>query len=196
MKLKRKFYLQSANKCVKDFLGKKLIFNSPKGKVSGIIIDVESYPAFVDKVHHGNKRTPRTEVLYGEGGYAYVYLIYGAWHQFAIVVNKKDIPDVVFIRGVIPIERLDIIQKNWGSDNRKPTELTNSPGKLCKSFGITKELYGTNLTGNTLWIEDVGVKINNKSVKSSRRIGINPKYIGANRNLRYWIPPKKLVLKP
>ena len=89
-KLDKTFYNQPALKIAKEFLGKYLVYCSPKGKLSGKIVDVEAYPAFIDEVSHGNKRTKRTQVIYEEGGRAYVYLIYGMHHQFAVVVNKKD----------------------------------------------------------------------------------------------------------
>ena len=192
-KLQRDFYLQPAKRCVKGFLGKKLLFNSPQGRVAGIIFDVESYPAFVDDVHHGNKRTSRTEIMYGEGGFAYVHLIYGTWYQFAVVVNQQDIPDVVFVRGVIPCEGTPIMRKNFGRNPPDPVELTNSPGKLCKSFGITKEVYAVDVTGDTLWLEDVDININPALIRRTTRVGINSKYQGADTELRFWIPPKLLL---
>jgi len=148
VKLQRNFYLKPALDVAKDFLGKKLIYNSKKGIVSGMISDVEAYPAFIDDVSHGNKRTPRTEVLYREGGFAYVYLIYGIHHQFAVVVNNKEIPEVIFIRAVIPEKGIDIMKENYGKHVTKITDLTKSPGNLCKSFGITLDLYGEDLTGD------------------------------------------------
>ena len=192
MKLRRYFYLRPANQCVKEFLGKKLIFSRPQGRVAGIIFDVESYPAFADEVHHGNKRTSRTEVMYGEGGFAYVYLIYGTWYQFAAVVNKKNIPDVVFVRGVIPLEGISTMERNFGRDVPDAVELTDSPGKLCKSFGITKQMNATDLTGDALWLEDIGLDVSPGLIRQTKRVGINPKYAGAAAELRFPIPPKSL----
>ncbi|MCH7580548.1 MAG: DNA-3-methyladenine glycosylase [Chloroflexi bacterium] len=187
-RLQRQFYLHPASQCVCDFLGKKLVFSSPQGRVAGIISDVEAYPAFVDEVHHGNKRTPRTEVMYGLGGFAYVYLIYGTWHQFAAVVNQEDIPDVVFIRGVIPTEGIPIMRENFGQELPDAAALTNSPGKLCKSFGITRGMYGEDLTANTLWLEDVGIKIDPALVRRTKRVGINSRYQGSDAEFRFWAP--------
>ena len=87
-KLAKEFYLRSARDSVKDFLGKYLVYESENGKISGLITDVEAYPAFVDEVSHGNRRTNRTKVMYKEGGYVYVYKVYGIHTQFAVVVNK------------------------------------------------------------------------------------------------------------
>ncbi len=191
-KLQRRFYLQPASQCTSDFLGKKLVFNSPQGRIAGIISDVEAYPAFVDEVHHGNKRTLRTEVMYRQGGFAYVYLIYGTWHQFAVVVNQEDIPDVVFIRGVIPTDGIHVMRTNFGRA-LPTTELANSPGKLCKSFGITKDVYGVDLTGDRVWVEDVGIEIAPALVRRKKRVGINAKHQGADAELRFSVPPKAIL---
>src|SRR4051794_14404321 len=84
------FYLRPAVDCAIEFLGKVLVRRTAGGRVAGVIRDVEAYPAFVDEVHHGNKRTSRTAVMWEAGGVAYVYLVYGMWHQFAAVVNRAD----------------------------------------------------------------------------------------------------------
>lgn len=186
-KLKRDFYLRSAEDCVRDFLGKYLVHDTPKGRISGLIVDVEAYPAYKDDVSHGNKRTERTEIMYGEGGYAYIYLVYGIHHQFAVVVNYKDIPEVVFIRGVLPVEGIDLMKENYNKEISNDRELTNSPGKLCKSFNITKDLYGADLLGNILFLEDRSYKIDLSKVKSGKRVGINKKLEGSESNLRFYL---------
>ena len=100
-RLEREFYLAPAMEVVTTFLGKVLVHHSSLGRLSGVICDVE---AFTGGVHHGNKRTRRSEVMWQAGGRAYVYLIYGMWNQFAVVVNTEGVPDVVFIRAIAPLE--------------------------------------------------------------------------------------------
>ena len=126
--------------------------------------------------------------MYGPGGFAYVYLIYGMWHQFAVVVNQENIPDVVFIRGVIATEGLPIMRRNFGRELPDAPALTNSPGKLCRSFGITKSMYGDDLTADTLWLEDVGIKPDPSLVRRTKRVGINSRYQGADAEFRFWAP--------
>lgn len=154
-RLGQDFYRPPAVDCATDFLGKVLVHDTAAGRLAGVISDVEAYPAFVDGVHHGNKRTARSEVMWGPGGRAYVYLVYGIWHQFAAVVNSKDVPDVVFIRAVAPVEGADVMAAQWNN----PVEtkaLANSPGKLCRSFAITTEHYGADLCRYELFLEDLG----------------------------------------
>lgn len=186
-KIENLFYQQPAKIAAKKLLGKYLIFNSPKGKVSGKIVDVEAYPAFSDNVSHGNKKTRRTEILYNEGGYAYVYVIYGIHHQFGIVVNKRDIPDVVFIRALIPEEGIEIMKRNFGKPIKQIIELTKSPGNLCKSFGIDMKLYGQDLTKNIIYVADRGDFIDSELIKTGTRIGIDSKLKGSKNKLRFFI---------
>lgn len=186
MKLPKKFYQGDAVKLAPKFLGKYLVHKTAQGVISGMITDVEAYPAFVDKVSHGNKRTKRTEVMYWSGGYGYVYKIYGIHYQLAVVVNRKNIPEVIFLRAVKPEEGIDIMRKNFGREVK--TEMfTKSPGNLCKSFGITEKLYGIDLTGNTLYLEDRRVRVDSRNIQTDQRIGINDKLQGSDRKLRYFL---------
>jgi DNA-3-methyladenine glycosylase len=192
-KLEKALYLRPALDSVTDFLGKVLVHNTPQGRISGIVYEVEAYPAFSDKVHHGNKKTPRTEVMWREGGYAYIYVIYGVWYQFAVVVNKENIPDVVFIRGAIPLEGKNIMKRQWNKDMQEE-ELSNSPGKLCKSFLITKEQYGVDLTGDELFFEDWDVKIPNEAIQTGKRVGISSIHEGFDKPLRYFVKPSLIFI--
>jgi len=192
-KLKKDFYTRPALVCVKDFLGKALVHQTPLGRVSGIVNEVEAYPAFSDEVHHGNKKTPRAEVMWQEGGYAYVYLIYGIWHQFAVVVGKEDMPDVIFIKAAIPFEGIDIMEKQWDKETEFKM-LANSPGKLCKSFLITKKHYGVDLTRNELFFKDWNITIPEKLIQTSKRVGISAGRKGFDKPLRFFVKPSLIAL--
>lgn len=185
-KLPKSFYQGSAIELAPNFLGKYLVHKTAQGVISGMITDVEAYPAFIDKVSHGNTRTKRTEVMYRDGGYGYVYKIYGIHYQFAVVVNQKDIPEVVFIRAVKPEGGTDIMKNNFGKEVGVAA-LTKSPGNLCKSFGITENLYGVDLTGDTLWLEDRNVVVDGKAIMTERRVGIRRDLRGSEKKFRYFL---------
>ncbi|MGW6283202.1 DNA-3-methyladenine glycosylase [Kribbella sp. NPDC055071] len=188
LKLGPSFYSRPATECATDFLGKVLVRRTTAGRVSGVITEVEAYPAFADGVHHGNKRTPRTTVMWEAGGRAYVYLIYGRWHQFAAVVNRAGIPDVVFIRAVVPVEGTETMAAQW--DKPRPAkDLTSSPGKLCKSFQITKDLYGADLSADELFLEDWHLPVDPTQIQTTPRVGINPNHHGHDTPLRHHLPP-------
>ena len=185
-KLPKSFYQESAIELAPKFLGKYLVHKTGRGIISGMITDVEAYPAFVDNVSHGNKRTKRTEVMYREGGYGYVYKIYGIHYQFAVVVNQKEVPEVVFIRAVKPEEGVDIMRINFGKEVDVAT-ITKSPGNLCKSFGITEDFYGIDLTGNMLYLEDRDVIMDINDIMTDRRVGIDRNLQGSEKQFRYFL---------
>jgi DNA-3-methyladenine glycosylase len=188
-KLSREFYARSAVDSVKDFLGKVLVHRTAEGIVSGVVYDVEAYPAFVDGVHHGNKRTRRAEVMWGPPGYAYVYLIYGKWFQFAAVVAREGVPDVVFIRAVKPLEGLEVMERQWDRQ-MSPLELCASPGKLCQSMLITKARYGADLCGPDLYFEDRGIDVAYDRVRIGKRVGISTNRAGHETKLRFYLGAK------
>lgn len=151
--LPRTFYLRDANTVAPELLGKLLVHRSPEGVTAGIIVEVESYIGSCDKGAHSylNKRTARTEIQFGQGGYAYIYTIYGLHACFNIVTNHADSPEVVLVRALEPVTGIDLMRQRRHTD--KPGALCNGPGKLCQAMAITKALYGCDLCGTELYIE-------------------------------------------
>ncbi|MBN1373892.1 DNA-3-methyladenine glycosylase [Candidatus Dojkabacteria bacterium] len=185
--LPQAFYQKPALELTPMILGKYLVRKTEKGILPGQITEVEAYPSWVDNVSQGNKRTPRTEILYAGPGFTYIYLVYGLYYMLCVSTNKKAIPDCVLIRSVIPDEGVEIMRENYGREVQTNRDLTNSPGKLCKSFGISKELYGEPVTGNRIWIEDRGVVVDHSKIQSTPRIGIS-------KNLKGWDLPYRFVV--
>src|SRR6267143_4490643 len=114
-KLQREFYTRSNVVTVaRDLLGKLLVVPAHNGKrVSGQIVEVEAYRGPHDRAAHsyGGRRTKRTETMYGIGGTAYVFFVYGMYNQFNVVTNVEDAPHAVLVRAVEPVEGLDIIRR-------------------------------------------------------------------------------------
>jgi DNA-3-methyladenine glycosylase len=109
MKLNKAFYLrENVVQIAKDLLGKCLCTNFDGVITSGIITETEAYEGITDKASHayGNRLTQRTEIMYREGGIAYVYLCYGMYSLFNVVTNNRGIPHAVLIRGIHPLEGL------------------------------------------------------------------------------------------
>jgi len=92
-------------KIARELLG-KLLVTEFGARTSGIIVETEAYAGTTDKASHAYKgrRTGRTEVMYSQGGTAYVYLCYGIHHLFNVVTNIKDIPHAVLIRAIEPVD--------------------------------------------------------------------------------------------
>lgn len=152
MRLSSEFFTRDVLDVAPDLLGKKLVRKFDNGDVKEFLItEVEAYRGKDDLACHASKgRTPRTEIMFHQGGYIYVYLIYGMYWMLNFVTGKKDIPQAVLIRGI---------------------EGYNGPGKLTKALEIDKPFYGENLLkSKKLWIED---GIENVSYTTTPRIGID-----------------------
>ena len=152
MKLDRKFYLRDGLTVAKDLIGKKLVHNSAEGLTAGIIVEVEAYLGKIDAAAHSFKgRTARTEITFGEGGFAYIYLIYGKNICMNVVANVAEIPDAVLIRALQPVDGVNLMIRRRQKNNLR--ELCNGPGKLTQAMAITKNHYGADLCGDELFIE-------------------------------------------
>lgn len=183
-KLKKDFYVrEDVVQIAKDLLGKYL-FTKINGKLTaGIITETEAYAGITDKASHAynNRRTNRTEIMFAEGGLTYVYLCYGIHHLFNVVTNVKDVPHAVLIRAVKPVEGIDMILKRRNINLQKEISLllTNTknkisggPGTVSQALGIKTQHSGLDLTGNKIWIEDKGIKIFEKDIVATPRIGV------------------------
>lgn len=172
MKIKRDFYNRDALTVSEEILGKTLVHITEEGITKGKIVEVEAYMGAQDKAAHsyGNLYSERTKIQYGEGGYAYVYLIYGMHICMNIVTNKESIPHAILIRALEPLEGIDLMKKRRKTDNIKM--LCNGPGKLSQAMGITKENYGDDLCGKSLYLED-GIAVPKKQILRSKRINID-----------------------
>src|SRR5882757_3650706 len=137
-KLSRDFYTRSnVLEVARDLLGKKLVVPRSNGtRVSGIIVETEAYRGPEDRASHAydGRRTNRTETMYGIGGTAYVYFVYGMYHQFNVVTSVEDVPHAILVRAVEPVEGLDSIRQR--RRGRPEYELTSGPGRLCIALGI------------------------------------------------------------
>ena len=139
----------------RQLLGKILCTNFNDKLTTGIIVETEAYAGIMDKASHayGGRRTQRTEVMYAEGGTAYVYLCYGIHHLFNVVTNVEDIPHAVLIRAINPIEGIDIMLQRRKLSKPLP-KLTAGPGILSRALGICTDHSGMSLMGNKIWIEN------------------------------------------
>ena len=169
-KLDRQFYARDACTVAREIIGKILVHDSHDGRTSGIIIEAEAYRGPEDKAAHSyaGKRTERTEIMYHEGGLAYVYMIYGMYYCFNVTASVQGKPEAVLIRAIEPLEGLELMSARRGISDT--LSLTNGPGKLCQAMGITREHYGADLCGDELYIADGGYDLR---VAVSERVNID-----------------------
>jgi DNA-3-methyladenine glycosylase len=185
MKLDHSFYTRtSVVQIARELLG-KVIYTRIDGLLSGgIITETEAYEGITDKASHAynNRRTSRTEIMYGQGGFAYVYLCYGVHHLFNFVTNGKGIPHAVLLRGIYPLEGVQIMEERT---HKKFTRqgFSDGPGKLSKALAIKTSHTGIDLTADTIWVEDQGISIKQDDILVTPRIGVD--YAGKDAFLPY-----------
>lgn len=176
----------------RQLLGKVICSSIGSVFTSGIIIETEAYCGRNDKACHANngKRTPRTEVMYGEPGNAYIYLCYGIHHLFNVVTNRTGLADAVLIRAIKPLEGLDIMKERRNIQTFD--NLSDGPGKLTQAMGITTSLNKTNLTSPPVWIENRGIQTSTEFITNSKRIGVEFAEEDAEKPWRFVISPSGL----
>jgi DNA-3-methyladenine glycosylase len=193
-KLPRSFYTRpNVVTVARDLLGKLLVVPQKNGKrVSGKIVETEAYRGPLDRAAHsyGGRRTKRTEPMYGIGGTAYVFFVYGMYFQFNVVTNVAETPHAVLIRAVEPVEGLELMrERRAGQPDRN---LTKGPGKLCIAMGIDRSLDGADLLGDRVWLEE-GARLAREQIATGPRIGIDYAGEWVDKPWRFWIKDNPYV---
>ncbi len=202
MKLPREFYLREDTlQIAQDLIGKLLVVPTETGeRVSGMIVETEAYLGAIDKAAHSynNRRTARNEITYATGGHAYVFFIYGMYFQFNVVCGAKDLPHVVLIRAVEPVEGIEIMRERRLQKNpnaKMPDKnLTSGPGKLCIALDINRRLNGEDLLEDKIWLENYK-KFSSEEIKIGKRIGIDYAEEFAEKPWRFWLKNSGFVSK-
>lgn len=191
-------YYKNTNvvKLSRDLLGKVLVTCFDGLYTSGIICETEAYNGVHDRASHayGGRRTGRTEVMFAEGGLAYVYLCYGIHSLFNVVTGKKDDPHAVLVRGIIPCDGIEIMEKRR---NRKSTAkgFSSGPGSAAAALGIHYSATGISLQSSLIYIEDRGIRPKAKDILTGPRVGVD--YAGEDAALPYrfvWNPPSTFTV--
>ena len=156
--LPRVYFNRPTVTVARSLIGKYLVRSIDGRMLAGKIVEVEAYVGPQDKACHASKgRTPRTEVLFGPPGVAYVYLIYGMYHCLNVVTEREEFPSAILIRA-IEIEG----------------ELIDGPGRLCRALQIDRRLNRVDLTtGESLWFEDQGILVEKGDVGAHPRVGVD-----------------------
>ncbi|MGH7488570.1 MAG: DNA-3-methyladenine glycosylase [bacterium] len=169
--LPRSFYDRETEIVARAMLGTVLECDTPEGVASGIIVETEAYVGEHDLACHAAAgRTARTESLYGPPGISYVYFIYGMYWCFNAVTREEGLPSAVLVRALEPLDGIALMHK------RRPhvtnsVDLTNGPGKLCTTLGITGAMTAKPLQRKPLVIRE-GESIPDDLVDTTTRIGI------------------------
>ena len=208
MKLKRDFYQREDTvQIARDLLGKLIVVPDETGqRVSGMIVETEAYLGPEDRAAHSyrGRRTPRNEVMYGPAGHVYVFFVYGMYHQFNVVTSPVDHPHAILIRGVEPVEGIEIMRGRRSVPRAVATgvtqvvmpdkNLTSGPGKLCIALNIDRSLNGEDLLGKRVWLEDHR-EFSGDEIAVGKRIGIDYAGEDAEKPWRFWVRDNEFVSK-
>src|ERR1700761_9208875 len=198
MKLPKSFYLGNDVVAIsKDLLGKYLFTCIDGLLTGGYIVETEAYNGVVDKASHayGNRITPRTKIMFEEGGTAYIYLCYGIHEMFNIVTSTEGHAQAILIRAIEPTDGIETILARRNTDKVKPN-ITAGPGSTAKALGIDRKLNGISLQSDSLWIEDRGLIFTDDQIAAVPRIGVA--YAGEDALLpyRFYVKGNIYVSKP
>jgi DNA-3-methyladenine glycosylase len=175
-KLSKQFYTRNLLTVARELPGKILVKKYGKTFLAGKIVEVEAYDGMIDEsAHTFTGKTKRNEIMFNDGGYFYVYFTYGAHFCCNIVTGKKDHGTAVLIRAVEPLAGIKKMSLNRYNKitltEKEKLNLTSGPGKVCEAFGITKEHYGLDLTGDKIFLLD-RPKLKKSEIVITKRIGI------------------------
>jgi DNA-3-methyladenine glycosylase len=184
-KLPQTFYQRNdVLKIAKELLGKILVTQWKGVITSGRITECEAYAGVTDRASHASngRRTKRNEIMYGDGGAAYVYLCYGIHHLFNVVTNTKEVPHAILIRALEPLQGVETMLKRAGK-KQSDHSLTSGPGNVSKALGIFTKHSGISLSGQDIFIAEDGFKLKKTEITTSPRIGVE--YAGKDAKLPY-----------
>lgn len=203
MILDKAYFKSDAVTLAKSLLGKILIREIDGKVIKSKILETEAYVGKCDKACHAynGKRTNRTEILYREGGVAYVYLIYGMYNCLNVVTGMEEEAEAVLIRAVEPLNEFEYISnkrfnQNYSKlSNLKKFSLTNGPGKLCKALDIDRHLNGCELYRKGALYLSEGNNDEEFNIISTKRIGIDYAEEAKDFLWRFYIDGNKYISK-
>ncbi len=191
MKIKREFYLRDDVVAIARSMIGKCLYSKLNGFVTGgIITESEAYAGVTDKASHayGDRRTQRTEIMFHQGGVAYIYLCYGIHSLFNVVTNKPGIPHAVLIRGLFPCMGIEHFLRRR-KRKKITSDISDGPGKVSLSLGLHFSMSGEDLLGDKIWLEETGLKIPDKYIINTSRIGVDYADEDAKLPYRFLIDP-------
>ena len=208
-RLPRKFYEGDTVETARNLLGMYLVRMLNGEPLVCRITETEAYVGRMDKACHAYnyRRTPRTAVMFGEAGHAYIYFIYGMHYCLNFVTEKEGEPSAILIRGLSPIHGTETIRRLRFGDKAEcltayqRKNLLNGPGKICKGLSLTTAENGAVLTGDTLFVctspADLGLPCppppSGETVCIGPRIGVDYAEEAKDFPWRFWLQEEKHV---
>jgi DNA-3-methyladenine glycosylase len=160
------FYARSVHDVAAELVGCVL----RHGETAGRIVEVESYHQEEPACHAFIGPRPRTEVLFGEPGRAYVYRSYGVHALLNAVAEEDGVGAAALIRALEPLEGIETMRRRRGLERFE--DLCNGPGKLTQALGIGLDLNGVDLGGGPIVVEPPDPAARPAQIVVGERIGI------------------------
>ncbi len=187
------FFSQSTPDLAQALLGMVVAHDSPLGRCAGRIVEVEMYRGPDDKAAHsfGGRPTPRTRVMYGPPGYAYVYFVYGMHYCLNVVTGPIGSPEAILIRALEPLQGIEIMAQRRHIKIHEASanlcRLTNGPAKLAQALGIGIKEYGLELFNSPLQLYHDQDPLPSHVIATGPRINVSYAGEAALYPWRFWI---------
>lgn len=188
---------KNALEVARKLLGTRLCTRVNGVVTAGIVTETEAYCAPEDRASHAwnHRKTQRTEVMYRNGGHAYVYLCYGIHKLFNVVCGSEGSAHAVLIRAIQPVEGTEEMMKRRNLNSYSPL-ISSGPGKLSQALGIGMQFNGVELSlSNGIWLEGKPGVIKPEDVVSASRIGIDYAGEWAEKPWRFYLNGSPWVSK-
>jgi DNA-3-methyladenine glycosylase len=138
-------------KLARFLIGKTLVHDSPKGRLSGRIVETEAYPVGDSAGHAFRGETPSIRSLFLEHGHSYVYFTYGSSFMMNVSSEKAGVGAGVLLRALEPLEGIERMERHRGT--KRVQDLTRGPGRLASAMDIDRRCDGVDLcAGGPLWL--------------------------------------------
>jgi DNA-3-methyladenine glycosylase len=181
-RLPRAFYDRDTVAVARDLLGMMLVRVSRGVERVGRIVEVEAYLGPHDLAAHSSRGlTPRTRVMFGPPGHAYVYMVYGMHFCMNVVTEREGHASAVLLRALEPVKNV--------------RRSTRGPALLCKALGIDKRMNGHDLLSDDFYIARPAARERIGIVRAPR-IGVDYAGHWAKRLLRFYIRDNPFVSRP
>ena len=155
------------------------------GQVTVRLTEVEAYAGEADPGSHAFRgRTPRTEVMFGAAGRAYVYFSYGMHWCLNVVTGPVGEAGAVLLRAGEVVSGLDIARaRRPGASDR---DLCRGPARLCRALAVTGDLGGTDLldAASPLRLAPATAELAPERLRTGPRVGVSG--AGAPTPWRFW----------
>ncbi len=169
----RSFFQQKATIVAQEILGAYLHRVFDGRELIGKIVETEAYCVDDEACHAYRGKTPRNAVMFGEGGFSYVYFTYGMHHCFNITANMEGLAEAVLVRAVEPVKGIETMRK-MRPKAIHDRDLTNGPGKVCQAMSLSRKENGIDLIeSESLFLTRGESPISTNHIAVSTRIGIN-----------------------